>query len=128
MQPDHLRVPNNPGHFFLTGLKRFLLASLVQPVRLLLIVGLVFPVLATGAGEKTSSPNLDAATMARSVMIHRDRYGVPHIEGPTDESAVFGFAYCQAEDYLWQVEESSAARGSAKKSMLARFVVRAEGE
>jgi len=52
---------------------------------------------------------IDGSAMARSVTIYRDRYGVPHIDGPTDESTIFGFAYCQAEDYLWQIEESYVA-------------------
>jgi len=52
---------------------------------------------------------IDPAAMARTVTIYRDRYGVPHIDGPTDESVIFGFAYCQAEDYLWQIEESYVA-------------------
>ena len=44
--------------------------------------------------------------MAQSVTIRRDAYGVPHIEGPTDASVVFGFAYAQAEDYFWQIEDT----------------------
>jgi acyl-homoserine lactone acylase PvdQ len=46
-----------------------------------------------------------AVRMARSVTIHRDEWGVPHIYGPTDASVVFGMAYAQAEDNFWQVEE-----------------------
>jgi acyl-homoserine-lactone acylase len=44
--------------------------------------------------------------LARQVTIYRDEWGVPHIDGPTDESVVFGFGYAQAEDFLWQVEDS----------------------
>src|SRR5438045_3263434 len=44
--------------------------------------------------------------LARSVTIYRDSYGVPHIYGPTDASCVFGYAYAQAEDNFWQVEDS----------------------
>jgi acyl-homoserine lactone acylase PvdQ len=51
--------------------------------------------------EAASEPPL-----ARQVTIHRDEWGVPHIDGPTDESVVFGFGYAQAEDFLWQVEDS----------------------
>ena len=47
-----------------------------------------------------------AEELAAAVTVHRDDWGVPHIEGPTDESAVFGFAYCQAEDFFWQVEDT----------------------
>ena len=42
--------------------------------------------------------------VARSVTIMRDRYGVPHIYGPTDASVVFGNAYVQAEDHFEQLE------------------------
>ena len=34
-----------------------------------------------------------------------DRYGVPYVHGPTDASAVFGFAYAQAEDNFPQIED-----------------------
>jgi len=44
--------------------------------------------------------------LARSVTIYRDNYGVPHIYGPTDASCVFGYAYAQAEDNFWQVEDN----------------------
>ena len=44
--------------------------------------------------------------IARSVTIYRDTYGVPHVFGPTDASCVFGYAYAQAEDNFWQVEDN----------------------
>src|ERR1044071_27628 len=56
--------------------------------------------------ENASEAALEPLALARCVTIYRDKYGVPHIDGPTDESVIFGFAYCQAEDYLWQIEES----------------------
>jgi len=46
------------------------------------------------------------AELAHSVTIYRDTYGVPHIFGPTDASCVFGYAYAQAEDNFWQIEDS----------------------
>src|SRR4051794_29301834 len=46
---------------------------------------------------------------AAQVTIHRDEWGVPHIDGPTDASCAFGFAYAQAEDYFWQVEDTYIA-------------------
>ncbi len=52
---------------------------------------------------------VDAKKMAAQVTIHRDEWGVPHIEGPTDASVAFGFAYAQAEDYFWQIEDTYAA-------------------
>lgn len=45
-------------------------------------------------------------SLARSVTIYRDIYGVPHVFGRTDASTVFGFAYAQAEDNFWRVEEN----------------------
>src|SRR5215470_12326945 len=47
-----------------------------------------------------------ANPLARNVTIYRDTYGVPHIFGRTDASTVFGFAYAQAEDNFWRVEEN----------------------
>lgn len=44
--------------------------------------------------------------MERSVTIYRDTYGVPHIFGATDASAVFGLAWAQAEDNFEQVEDN----------------------
>lgn len=44
--------------------------------------------------------------IAHSVTIYRDSYGVPHVYGPTDASCVFGYAYAQAEDNFWQVEDN----------------------
>ena len=54
--------------------------------------------------------NADAAVepqrLASSVTIYRDTYGVPHVFGQTDASTVFGFAYAQAEDNFWRVEQN----------------------
>ena len=44
--------------------------------------------------------------IAQSVTIYRDSYGVPHIFGPTDAAVTFGFAYAQAEDNFWQIEDN----------------------
>lgn len=44
--------------------------------------------------------------LARTVTIYRDTYGVPHVFGRTNASTVFGFAYAQAEDNFWRVEEN----------------------
>jgi len=72
---------------------------LLLPVCLILTAG-VSP--SSCRAEKLIEP----ATLARQVTIHRDQWGIPHIEAPTDAGAVFGFGYCQAEDYFWQVEEN----------------------
>lgn len=45
-------------------------------------------------------------SLAHDVTIYRDTYGVPHVFGRTDASTVFGFAYAQAEDNFWRVEEN----------------------
>ncbi|MGA2601613.1 MAG: acylase [Bryobacteraceae bacterium] len=62
------------------------------------------PVLLLTFAAATAAPNLDR--VANSITIYRDTYGVPHIYGPTDASCVFGYAYAQAEDNFWQIEDS----------------------
>ncbi len=54
---------------------------------------------------KPQNTSLDSS-LAKSVTIYRDTYGVPHVFGRTDASTVFGFAYAQAEDNFWRVEEN----------------------
>lgn len=68
----------------------------------------VAPLVSNVVAEEQGASNdaIDVEAMASSVTIYRDAYGSPHIDGPTDESVVFGFAYCQAEDYFWQLEDS----------------------
>ena len=55
---------------------------------------------------QTANAQESPAKLARSVTIYRDTYGVPHVFGRTDASTVFGFAYAQAEDNFWRVEEN----------------------
>lgn len=50
--------------------------------------------------------DMRAVQFAKRVRIYRDHYGVAHIDGEDDASTLFGFAYAQAEDYFWQVEDS----------------------
>jgi len=53
------------------------------------------------------SPRIEKAReLAARVRIYRDSFGMPHIDGDNDESVAFGFAYAQAEDYFWQVEDN----------------------
>jgi len=47
-----------------------------------------------------------ANPLAKDVTIYRDTYGVPHVFGRTDAATAFGFAYAQAEDNFWRVEEN----------------------
>jgi penicillin amidase len=64
-----------------------------------------FSVSSYGSAEaKSKSPSIEK--VARSVTIYRDRWGVPHVYGPTDYSVMFGFIYAQAEDNFWQIEDS----------------------
>ena len=58
------------------------------------------------AATRTLASNQNAEQVARSVTIYRDTYGVPHIYAPTDAACVFGFAYAQAEDNFWQIEDN----------------------
>ena len=56
-----------------------------------------------------TSPELSSdklMQLAATVTIYRDTYGVPHVFGQTDASTVFGFAYAQAEDNFWRVEQN----------------------
>src|SRR5262245_59021329 len=62
------------------------------------------PLLVVLLAGATAAANLEQ--LAGSVTIHRDEWGVPHIDGPTDDSVVVAFAYAQAEDYFWQVEDT----------------------
>ena len=57
------------------------------------------------ATAQQSRPN-DPARLPKQVTIYRDTYGVPHVFGRTDAATVFGFAYAQAEDNFWRVEEN----------------------
>lgn len=61
------------------------------------------------AQPKPATPTVGentGAQVAGRVTIYRDTYGVPHVFGQTDASTVFGFAYAQAEDNFWRVEEN----------------------
>jgi penicillin amidase len=57
-------------------------------------------------GSAALSAQHSSAQMAATVKIVRDRYGVPHIYGPSDASVVFGHAYAQAEDHFEQLEHN----------------------
>jgi acyl-homoserine-lactone acylase len=68
----------------------------------LVVLPFIIVVLAAWAPAQRIDPD----KLAQSVTIYRDRYGVPHVFGKTDASTVFGFAYAQAEDNFWRVEEN----------------------
>src|SRR5918999_2609920 len=44
--------------------------------------------------------------LADRVTIYRDTYGIPHVFGETDAATMFGFAYAQAEDNFWRIEDN----------------------
>ena len=56
------------------------------------------------APPRVSQP--PAEDLAARVTIYRDRYGIPHVFGETDASTMFGFAYAQAEDNFWRIEDN----------------------
>ena len=88
-------------------MKRFLAANPQCSVQVILrwIAIVVWSVL--GLCEKPAiAADVDPVTMAQSVTIHRDDWGVPHIYGTTDASIAFGMAYAQCEDYFWQLEDT----------------------
>ena len=59
------------------------------------------------AGTAAAEADDHSRQLAESVTIHRDEWGVAHILGPTDECVIFGMGYAQAEDYFWQVEDTT---------------------
>jgi acyl-homoserine-lactone acylase len=81
----------------------------MRPLSLCLLL-FAFLAPATARAERPQlidiGPDADVPEYARQVTIYRDEWGVPHIDGPTDNSVIFGFAYAQAEDYFWQVEDT----------------------
>src|SRR5579862_5177734 len=82
-----------------SGLIDCLSTTALKPMKHLV---LLLPLAACALAATVSHP----AEIAHSVTIYRDTYGVPHIFGPTDASCVFGYAYAQAEDNFWQIEDS----------------------
>ncbi len=69
--------------------------------------------------------------LERQSTIHRDRFGVPHVTAATDAGCVFGYAYAQAEDNFWQIEENylralgRAAEVHGEKLLAEDLIVRA---
>ena len=75
-----------------------------MPRQISFILGLLVVTLLCLSWAEAKAQN--DASLARDVTIYRDTYGVPHVFGRTDASTVFGFAYAQAEDNFWRVEEN----------------------
>lgn len=47
-----------------------------------------------------------ADELAARVRIYRDAFGTPHVDGRDDAATLFGFAFAQAEDNFWQLEDT----------------------
>src|SRR5258705_4452727 len=73
--------------------------------KVLLLLLICPSILAGQKSRRTSSTSSDADRLRSMVTLYRDTYGVPHVFGSTDARTVFGFAYAQAEDNFWRVEE-----------------------
>ena len=71
--------------------------------RILISLHLLFLTSGVATAQSTSGK------LAREVTIYRDTYGVPHVFGKTDAATVFGFAYAQAEDNFWRIEDNYLA-------------------
>jgi penicillin amidase len=78
----------------------------VQTVVVLAVLASVLVPQPVGAKPDDANRNARAEAIAASVSIFRDKYGVPHVYGPTDAACVFGFVYAQAQDYFWQIEDN----------------------
>ncbi|MCA9847533.1 MAG: penicillin acylase family protein, partial [Dehalococcoidia bacterium] len=48
--------------------------------------------------------SIEVSGLPASVRIHRDDYGIPHVEAADEASAWFGMGYACAQDRLWQLE------------------------
>src|SRR5205085_468729 len=81
-------------------------SALAQARAMLRAVGITALVLSSLFVSTVRAADARVERLAHSVTIYRDSYGVPHVYGPTDASCVFGYAYAQAEDNFWQVEDN----------------------
>ena len=57
--------------------------------------------------NNSTGVTLSGSSLAQQVIIHRDEWGVAHLFGETDKSTLFGVGYAQAEDYFWQLEDTT---------------------
>src|SRR5262245_66615597 len=78
-----------------------------RSLRTFALITLVFAVALQGQFfERTHAKSNNVEKIAKWVTIYSDKWGVPHVYGPTDYSVMFGFIYAQAEDNFWQIEDS----------------------
>ena len=66
------------------------------------VITLVIAQSASDPGHQTAPDDAGAP----QVVIHRDRFGVPHVFGSTDSATAFGFGYAQAEDNFPRLEDN----------------------
>src|SRR5215213_6182528 len=72
-----------------------------------LVFGLCLLFLSSGiCAQSILAADAYGKKLAAQVTIYRDVYGVPHVFGKTDAATVFGFAYAQAEDNFWRIEDN----------------------
>jgi len=75
-------------------------------IRTLVLLVVLVTVLLCNTPNVAHAQKTTDSSLATQVTIYRDTYGVPHVFGRNDASTVFGFAYAQAEDNFWRVEEN----------------------
>src|SRR4051812_48710706 len=95
-----------------------MLRSLVRRAPCIVAIGLVTFVALPGrrALAQTKEPlpttamsaeeQAKAAQLAKASSVYRDTWGVPHIRGQNDAAVLFAYAYAQAEDNFWQLEDT----------------------
>jgi acyl-homoserine-lactone acylase len=68
----------------------------------------LFSVIALAPAHAAGADDARLKAEASGITIVRDSYGVAHVKGHTDENAVFGMVYAQAEDDFNRVETNYA--------------------
>ena len=88
---------------------------------LFVLLGCAASLESSGQATASQSERERLAEIAANVEIVRDDFGVPHIYGKTDEQAVFGLLYAQAEDdfpriernYIWAIGRLAEVEGES---------------
>jgi penicillin amidase len=57
-----------------------------------------------GARLPLTNTTLEVRGVERTVLIRRDRWGIPYVEAATDDDAWFGFGFAEAQDRAFQLE------------------------
>src|ERR1700684_3784032 len=68
----------------------------------------LFSVMALAPARAAGGEGARPPAQTAGIPIVRDSYGVAHVKGHTDENAVFGMVYAQAEDDFNRVETNYA--------------------